>query len=60
MPGLNFRKDLEELINTHSMEDGSNTPDYILACYLYSCLDIFDSTTKERDKWYNKAKKGED
>jgi len=57
MSGLAFRKALEILINRYSMENESNTPDFILACYLLSCLEAFDLATRERDKWYNKAKK---
>jgi hypothetical protein len=57
MLGLNFRKELENLINAHSMENGSDTPDYILAHYLHTCLDAFDSAVKERTRWYSKATK---
>jgi hypothetical protein len=48
----NFRKELESLINRHSMENGSDTPDFILAEYLTRCLENFDATTKRRDGWY--------
>jgi hypothetical protein len=47
-----FRKDLEGLINRHSMENGSNTPDFMLSSYLVACLLAFDEITKARDKWY--------
>jgi len=50
----NFRKELENLINKHSMENESNTPDYILSDYLVRCLDAFDIATKDRDHWYRK------
>lgn len=46
----NFRKELEELINRHSMESGSNTPDFILADYLMACLRAFDFGVKARQK----------
>ena len=46
-----FEKGLEELINSHSMENDSNTPDFILAEYLQECLDSFNNTTNKRDKW---------
>ena len=49
-----FRRELEELINKHSMENGSNTPDFILAEYLMDCLRNFDKTIKHRDQWYGK------
>lgn len=47
-----FRKDLEALINSYSMERGSNTPDHVLASYLHSCLSAFDAATAARDKYY--------
>jgi hypothetical protein len=35
---LVFRKELEQLINRNSRENGSNTPDFILAQYIEGCL----------------------
>jgi len=49
---MGFRKELEELINKHSMENESNTPDFILADYLLACLTTWENYTKEREKWY--------
>ena len=48
-----FKKELESLINCHSQENGSDTPDFILAEYLADCLKIFDKATKRRMKWYS-------
>ena len=48
-----FRKELEGLINKHSMENGSNTPDFLLAEFLNSCLAAFDLAVQQRDKWYS-------
>lgn len=48
-----FEMDLEKLINKHSLENSSNTPDYILAKYLYNCLDNFNRTIKEREEWHD-------
>lgn len=45
-----FRKDLQDLINSNSKENGSNTPDYILAQYLDGCLTNFDNAVVLRDK----------
>lgn len=47
-----FEKELEKLINKYNMENESNTPDFILAEYLKSCLDSFAITTRARDKWH--------
>jgi len=43
-----FRKELEALINQHSMENGSNTPDFVLSNYLCSCLTAFDDAVNAR------------
>lgn len=51
-----FRKELASLINKHSMENGSNTPDFILAQFLTHCLRAFDFAIIERNKYYNIAK----
>lgn len=50
-----FRKELENLINRHSKENGSDTPDFILARYLENVLDNFDAAVKEREEWYGRA-----
>ena len=52
-----FRHDLEGLINRHSMENGSDTPDFMLANYLIACLDAFDEATRRREQWYGRNPK---
>jgi hypothetical protein len=47
-----FREDLEDLVNRYSKENGSNTPDFILANYLEACLISFDEAVKLRDIYY--------
>ena len=49
---MGLRQDVEEAINRNCAENGSNTPDFILAEYLEDCLDAFDKATGEREKWY--------
>lgn len=49
---LAFRAELENLINKHCMENGSDTPDFILADYLNRCLQNFDKTLNRRRHWY--------
>ncbi len=51
-----FRKHLETCINAHSKENGSDTPDWILAEYLLGCLEGFDAAVTAREKWYGRAK----
>jgi len=48
----NFQNELEALINKYSMENESDTPDFILAKYLAGCLKTFDDAIKARDGWY--------
>lgn len=47
-----FEKQLRDLINSHSMENGANTPDFILAKFLCDCLLAFDNAANRRDEWY--------
>jgi len=47
-----FTDELASLINRHSIENESNTPDFILASYLRSCLIAFNKVTKARERWY--------
>ena len=54
MSEAQFRVDLEHLINCQSVENGSDTPDFILADYLTDCLKAFDRAVKAREKWYGR------
>ena len=49
-----FRKDLEALINRHSMESASNTPDWILARFLENCLTVFGVAVQQRETWHGR------
>lgn len=44
---------LQRLLNKYSMEQESNTPDFILARYLNGCLNIYNETMKSRRVWFN-------
>jgi hypothetical protein len=46
-----FRMEIENAINRHSMENGSDTPDFILADYLCDCLAAFDRAVGRRNAW---------
>jgi hypothetical protein len=48
-----FKERLEALLNSNSMEEGSNTPDFVLAEFLSTCLRAFNEATVRRDTWYN-------
>jgi hypothetical protein len=49
-----FQKELIQLIRRFCKESASNTPDYILAEYLCSCLDVFSITVQAREQWYGR------
>lgn len=50
-----LRHELEHAINRVSAENGSNTPDLILAEFLVSCLAAFDRAVQQRERWYGFA-----
>lgn len=52
-----FEKDLEDLINKYSLENESNTPDFILAEYLQNCINSFNISVNRRSKWYGNSEK---
>jgi len=49
-----FRRELEALINKHSRENMSHTPDFILAEYLATCLFTFEAAVRERERWHGR------
>jgi len=49
-----FKKELEELINRHSIENVSNTPDFILAQYIKASLGAFNTAVQQRETWYDR------
>jgi len=49
-----FRDELISLLNRHSMENGSDTPDFVLAAYLHRALEAFDIAVGERENWYGR------
>ncbi len=49
---MTLEQELTAVLNRHSAENGSNTPDYILAEYLKGCLAAFDVATRRREDWY--------
>lgn len=51
-PPRDLKRDLASLLNRACAENGSNTPDFVLAEYLTSCLAAFDAAAKARDQWY--------
>jgi hypothetical protein len=50
-----FQKELASLVNRYSLENGSDTPDYILADYLMGCLDTFNDALHRRENWHGRG-----
>ena len=48
-----FRVELGALINRHSLENRSDTPDWILAEHLVECLRTFEATSNARRTWHD-------
>ena len=52
-----FKAELIELLNKHSKENDSDTPDYLLSNFIIKCLNAFDTTIIDREKWYGRKRK---
>lgn len=52
-----FKEELRSLINRHSLENTSNTPDFILADYMHACLEAFELASNAREQWFGKSLK---
>lgn len=49
-----LREAIRHAINRVSAENGSNTPDFLLAEYLTDCLAAFDKAVVARETWYGR------
>lgn len=49
-----FTNRLREVINSCCKENGSNTPDFLLADFLVDVLNCWDKTIVAREKWYGR------
>lgn len=52
-----FLVELTGLLNKYSRENGSNTPDFILANYLMDCLTNWNKAVETRERWYGRGPK---
>jgi hypothetical protein len=55
---ISFQDALQNLINCHSMENGSDTPDFLLAEYLCDCLASYEVIVSKREAWYGREMRG--
>lgn len=51
---MTLREDIQTAINRNSAENTSDTPDFILAQYIESCLAAFDAAVQQRENWYGR------
>jgi hypothetical protein len=49
-----FQTELQSLLNRHSLENGSDTPDFLLAQYLVGCLQAWNAAVCARERWYGR------
>lgn len=52
-------EEFRKIINSHSLENDSNTPDFILAEYLWDCLVTSTILIGSRNMWYNPTNSGQ-
>lgn len=53
---MSLHDDIQNAINRHSAENGSDTPDFVLVAYLQACLAAFDAAVIQREVFYGRAK----
>ena len=49
---MTLEERIKEAINATCAEQGSDTPDFILAAYLADCLAVFERAVRCREEWY--------
>lgn len=49
-----FEEGLRRVINRFSQENGSDTPDFILAQFLIDTLTAWNVATRRRETWYGR------
>ena len=50
-----FEVEVERAINKVSLENESDTPDYISAEFIRKVFELFNKAIRERTRWYGKA-----
>ena len=51
---MSLADEIRAAINRCSRENVSNTPDFLLAEFLLSCLVAFETTSMRREDWYGR------
>lgn len=48
----NCERELRAVLNRHSVENQSDTPDIVLSIYISAVLDAFSVAVRQRDHWH--------
>lgn len=51
---VDFERAVEKIVNALSLENLSDTPDFMLAKFLAGALTLFNDVTRQRTEWYGK------
>jgi len=51
---MSLETELAEVLNRHSMENGSNTPDFVLADFLVRSINAFNVGVNMRTQWHGR------
>lgn len=51
-----FEKELETLLNCHSKDNDTNTPDFLLAEFLTKCLQAYKDMNDKNDIWHGRRR----
>lgn len=54
MSGNGLERQLADVLNRCCAENTSNTPDFILASFLFSCLTAWNTSLRQRAEWYGR------
>lgn len=46
-------KKFTRFVNENSLEKGSDTPDFMLAEYLFNCLQNYNDIMQRRERWWS-------
>ena len=55
VPPASLENELATLLNRYSVENGSNTPDFILASFLLAVLQSWNAAVQRREVWYGRG-----
>lgn len=50
-----LQSEIADVLNRHSRENESNTPDFILAGVMIAALTAFEEASRHRETWYGSA-----